>query len=571
MRSVLVGLAVLGLAAAASAQFDGPAPLAWRWYQSTSVPPAGAPVVNGDTIYTAVGNRVYALDRQSGNKLWQFPAVDPIDGSFHAAPVLAGNLLIAAGDNKQIYAIDVNTGNQKWIYSSVGSVIGQPVVTDHYFVYAQSDNTINAIDLATGEPVWSAAGPYPVYSGITGTLGAYKDSVLFFNLRNELVSLNVTNRKFDWTIKLTQTQPDAIPVVFGDRVYFITGPYVVAADAATGAARWQVMTKEQLVFGPAVSASGLVVETTDGRVLGYSLEKAALFKTPIDLGSYPQARPSAVGTKFAFPTTNGAVNLVDVTQGKILWSYILRPLPATVAASASSTPGRGGRGGPGGGGPGAGGFGGGGPGAGGFGGGAGGFGGGGLGGGQAGSQTTAEPITSVPASGPAVLAGTTLIVPGKDGSIFGFDKDLGVDLTPPKVVMQFPNPGDQVSGRPPLELDFKIEDEASGVNPSTVSVTIDGKPYDFTYKPDGKLNITFSTVGKNKPLVDGRKTILVTVSDWLGNIAKIPFGITIDNTLAPVKLPGSKDPNSRGPGGPGGAGGGKGGGGGAGGGAGDGR
>jgi hypothetical protein len=177
---------------------------------------------------------VYALDRESGNKLWQFPQVDPIAGFFHAAPVLGSGLLVAAGDNKQIYAIDPFTGVQKWNAPTDQPVYGQPVITDHYFVYARSDNTIDSIDLATGNESWKE-GAYPVYSGLMGKLGAYKDSVLYFDQRNELISLNITTRKFDWTLKLTQVQADATPVVFGDRIYLVSGQYLIAVDAATGA------------------------------------------------------------------------------------------------------------------------------------------------------------------------------------------------------------------------------------------------------------------------------------------------------------------------------------------------
>ena len=38
---------------------------------------------------------------------------------------------------------------------------------------------------------------------------------------------------------------------------------------------------------------------------------------PIDLGSIPAVRPTAVGAKFVVPTTNGAINLVDSTNGTV--------------------------------------------------------------------------------------------------------------------------------------------------------------------------------------------------------------------------------------------------------------
>src|SRR5579871_2412665 len=112
MRSLFIGLTG-ALVAIASAQFDGPAPVAWRWLppsgttangaQTTAV---GAPLVHGDTIYVSRGGRIYAVDRSSGNKLWQFPAEDPIRGVFPTSPVLANGVMVAVGDNKIAYGVD---------------------------------------------------------------------------------------------------------------------------------------------------------------------------------------------------------------------------------------------------------------------------------------------------------------------------------------------------------------------------------------------------------------------------------------------------------------------------------
>ena len=102
MRTLRLFTAVplaFALAAAASAQFDGPAPLAWRWVQPTNAAPSGAPLVSGETIYTAIGGRVFAIDRASGNLRWRYPQVEPIDGAFRTTPVLVNGVLVAASDN----------------------------------------------------------------------------------------------------------------------------------------------------------------------------------------------------------------------------------------------------------------------------------------------------------------------------------------------------------------------------------------------------------------------------------------------------------------------------------------
>ena len=63
-------------------------------------------------------------------------------------------------------------------------------------------------------------------------------------------------------------------------------------------------------------------------------------------------------------------------------------------------------------------------------------------------------------------------------------------------------------------------------------------------------------------LSNGRHTLHIVASDWMGNITTFTATLRIDNTLDPLKRPGSETKNPTtggpggGPGGPGGAGGG---------------
>jgi hypothetical protein len=196
-----------------------------------------------------------------------------------------------------------------------------------------------------------------------------------------------------------------------------------------------------------------------------------------------------------------------------------------------------------------------------------------LGGG--GGQQQGKLITSIPASGAAVLAGQTLLIPARDGSILAFDKDLGVDLTPPTAKQLWPTPGDVVSGQPPLELIFRVQDEAAGINESTIKVEIDGEQVGASYSRDGYLRVAFSTIPdtskapllavqgdgttarRNNTLQDGRHAVVVTATDWMGNVSKTTYSIVIDNALKPLPLPGADQTGQAGgPGGRGGPGGG---------------
>jgi hypothetical protein len=229
----------------------------------------------------------------------------------------------------------------------------------------------------------------------------------------------------------------------------------------------------------------------------------------------------------------------------MLWSYVMRPIGGDVKVNSQTTGRTGGPGsGPAGGGAGGGQV----PGA-------GGFGGGGAGGqnpgGPGGQNNKEQTISEIEATGPVVLDGQTLLVPAADSSLFAFDKDLGVDLTPPIVQMLFPNPGDQVSNKG-LLLAFKVRDEGSGVKDDSVAVTIDGTAYKSTLRRDGTLLVEFSNFGTGNPmLAQGRHDIAVTATDWLGNTGTTHYALTIDPTLPAVKLPGQEDKtnNRNGPGG----------------------
>ena len=533
MLSFAVGIAALTLASVAAAQFDGPAPLAWRWQQSSTTAPGGSPLVLGDTIYQSLGGRVFSLDKDTGNLKWRFPAVDPMEGSFRSAPILSAGTLVAACDNKLIVGIDPVTGDSKWTYETPAAVYGQPIQVGKFVVAALSDNTIVAINPVDGSPIWSA--PYKMYDGVQGFLGAFGDDILVCTANFKLIALNVATRKFDWTRQFSQLPPAATPVVLGDRIYITSGPYLVALSAVSGFPMWQVDTGMQLAFAPACSASGIMVVSVDGQAKLYDLNRTLLTKKPLDLGSVPITRPTPVGSKFIVPTSNGGIVLVDPASGKKIWNYVIHPIDETVRTASTTGSQAGGKGGRGGG-PGAGGAGGGGVAGGGS------FSPGGAGGGAGGQNSKKDDkVYFVQASAPAVLDGQTLLIPAKDGSLLAFDSTLGVDLTPPTSKMLFPNPGEQVNGLPPLVLLFKVEDDDSGVNKDSLKIDVDGHNLDYTFTKEGLILVRFSTTGNNQSLPNGRHNFTVTVSDWMGNEGKTTYALIIDNLLPKIILPGQEE------------------------------
>jgi outer membrane protein assembly factor BamB len=502
----MIGAAVLGMTAGALAQFDGPAPLAWRWAATARQAPLGSPVVDGNTVFVPVGARIYALDKETGNKKWQFPLVEAIDGQFTSGAVMSQGLLIAAADNKNIYAVDPVSGEGKWQHQALTSIIGKPVVSGKFLVYAMSDNTLMAVNLENGEAAWKA--PYRVFDGIAGQIGAHDANVLFFTNAFELRCISVASPdKTIWRNKFTVVGYDAEPVVYGDTIYVNTGQYVAVVNAATGRSSKQTPIGEELAFSPAISPEGAMVVTREGKAIFLDTNLRPTRKVT-DLGSLAVVKPSAVGKMFLVPTSNGALNLLDPKTGEVVWSYLIRPMNAGAAAAPATDPG-GSMSGP-------------------------------KGSNNGAGAQTPQRVIAVPASGPATLAGNTLLVLARDGSLLAFDKESGVDLTAPSVRMTWPAPGDMVNGQT-LEIIFKIDDEATGVNAKTLKIDINGVDMKYTFGRDGYAVIRISQLSENRSLSPGRANITVRVADWLGNATTATFGLTIDNTLKPVTRPSSAD------------------------------
>lgn len=533
---LISAVCLAAVAVSASAQFDGPAPLAWRWVEPTTVSPSGAPVVQGDTIYTAVGRRMFAIDRLSGNTKWRYPVEAPLDAYFRNGCVENQGTLVANADNNTMYGVDAATGQAKWQFVSQFPFVGPPVAVSKFIVARLNNQTLIAIDPVTGQAVWrdeqDQARPLRVLGGMSGPLAAYGSNVLVFTTSGELRAIDVSTQKIVWSLPFSNVSAGTVPVVFGDLILVNSGTYLVAVDPVTGRSRWQAALGEYLTFSPTPSPDGILVVGRTGNAM--IVDRNGTVKgRPIALDSQPKAQPAAAGNLFIIPSANGSLNLLDPATGKVIWTYFIKPLVTTAASGAGAA------------GPPGGGFGAGGPsGLGGLG---GARGGGGLSGGgsQPGGANQAAAL-SIPAAGAPVVAGDSLIVLGMDGSLLCFDKNIGVDLEGPTVEMIWPTPGSQLPGIPKNnqnpEFYFKIDDEAGGVKPASIEVEVGGIKMTNEWARDGFAIVRISLLGKNKPLSDGRKVVTVKVSDWMGNTTTKSFAVFVDNSLPPLAKPGALGP-----------------------------
>jgi len=193
---------------------------------------------------------------------------------------------------------------------------------------------------------------------------------------------------------------------------------------------------------------------------------------------------------------------------------------------------------------------------------------------------------------PLSLADNRLYIMGDDCVLYGLEADAPDNVPPQikdavleiqganKVQFAYGVPIDDINhfplrfadmvkvpGAPPVYLSVKVSDLGSGIDPDSLSMTMDGKPLKVTFQAEkGLLWFIHDPKGRAaRALPDGKHNIVVEAADWRGNRARVQLSFTIDNSMSPPSLaksgrkggmmgPGMMGPGMMGPGmmGPGG-------------------
>lgn len=528
----LPAIGVLALTGSALADITGPTPLAWRWAESAKLSPSGTPQFYGENVIVAVGGRIYSLNKETGNLNWRYPSGEAIAGTFDKGCSLQGDVILAAGDDKSLYAVDAKTGDLKWQHLASEPITSNVVVTGQNIAYVSNKQTINIVDLATGAPVGN---PIKEQSLIHDDITAFGDQLIYTTQRGRLVSFDTSSNREKWFQQVNSLKPSGNFTIFGDRIYVNSSTYLVCLRASSGSRVWQENVGRDLLGKPAANESGIASLTSRGELFFFNTNGKLMFGKPTPVG-VPVSSPVFLGSMVSVSTANGAINLIDPKSATVVWSYVIAPISTNSGASNAAAPSSGGgsatAGGDGGGGLGIGG-----PGA------------GGPGGAQ--NQNTVERDYTLVAGNPA-QSGNSLFVLTRDASLLMFDKELGVDLTPPSCKMLWPTPGNDVAGKAPMEMIFKLEDLGIGINPDSVKVMVNGKEYVHRLSNDGFLSILIVSRGANPQIANGTAKVSIAATDWLGNASTHEYTLKIDNSLTAVGSPPTNNQNNSGAGGAGG-------------------
>lgn len=249
--------------------------------------------------------------------------------------------------------------------------------------------------------------------------------------------------------------------------------------------RWYVNLPAEAAATPAIVGQDVYVPCRDKKLYKYSVsgrQPVMQWTGPADIGGIPMSSPTVAGDTVFVTGSKGVVSAFSTIDGTLKWRYMFTPSPVTSPGSpyadASSSP---------------------------------------------------------------VVANGCLLVLTDDGVLHCFSPNAP-DSEPPIGYSVTPARASVLSGSPPIKISCQLYDIGSGVDWSTVTMKLGGEPVDNLVTDPSTLTVSYITEmgeqGKSmKKLADGVQDVVVTASDYKGNVLTYNWFFYVDNTLPPPRRP----------------------------------
>jgi len=207
-----------------------------QWQQSFETVSTGSPVVACGLVFVQTGSTTLAMDTDDGTLLWQ---------KSHGHGVPGPNLLVDGqtlylGDYEEIKSFSL-TGEKRWSTSRDENFTGIALSDSTLVACSAGDDragTVQAFDSESGDHQWTRSGIKSQTPPATDDETAY-----LTDKRGVVYALDVESGDRQWKQVLEGHSTYATPAVDTDReqVYLPTGSTgdVVALDSASGDERWR--------------------------------------------------------------------------------------------------------------------------------------------------------------------------------------------------------------------------------------------------------------------------------------------------------------------------------------------
>ena len=245
----------------------------WRAQLSSEVlaPPRAA---NGVVVVRTVDGTFTGLNAADGQRRWAFSyTVPPLSLRGSAPPLVAQGLVIAGLDTGKLLVLTLDNGVPVWEQviapprgrtelDRIVDIDSEPRVVQNLLFVAAYQGNVTAIDLSSGNTVWSR--DFSNHSGLDADL----DGVYLPDETSTVWALEIRNGAPLWKQEALVGRRLSTPVVAGD--YVVVGDfegYLHWLDARNGQLRGRVRADNQRIRVAPRYVNGLLYSLDDGGTL----------------------------------------------------------------------------------------------------------------------------------------------------------------------------------------------------------------------------------------------------------------------------------------------------------------
>lgn len=274
----------------------------------------GKAAVSGNMIFVgAYDNNLYALNSETGEFVWKFPASDSIGGS--TPFVYEDNIFIGSVD-KHLYSIQRRTGRQNWRFATKGSIYSSPVVRYDHVFFGSDDGHFYALEIAQGRSKWKAN----AYAAVRSTAFVDEERIFFGTEGGYIFCVEIASGKTKWQAQAKRNVTSSPAVA--DEIVFVGSldGTVYALDANTGWIIWRFRSRRPIISSPVVYSQVVYIGSSDGSLYALDMDTGRqLWAFEIDgqIASSPAVWNDAV----YFGGTDGLVYCLSTKKGEVNWKF----------------------------------------------------------------------------------------------------------------------------------------------------------------------------------------------------------------------------------------------------------
>ena len=265
------------------------------WEFETGGAVNSTPVVTKDKVmFLSYDGFFYALNREDGKLVWKFKTQgesrflvkDYFNKSFKpdfwdfylSSPVVKGDKVYFGSSDSNIYALDIVTGEKIWSYKTGGSVHSSPAISGNSLVIGSWDSNIYCVDASTGKEKWKFETGKDLESYIwlgVQASPAIDDGTVYIGSRDaKFYALDLETGKPIWiTDEFNRSWMPSSTAVGPKNIY--TGSSdsfsFFSIDRKSGDINYAVDTKAYTFSSPAIDREMAYIGSANGRLYGIEL------------------------------------------------------------------------------------------------------------------------------------------------------------------------------------------------------------------------------------------------------------------------------------------------------------